>query len=61
MNNNLFISLEDEIQLRLAVRSVYLNEGMVGVLQSLGEMSRAMQIILEIAKEINEENENKNK
>jgi len=52
---NPFIPLEDEIILRRAVRSVYANEGMTGVYQSLGEMGRAMQIVAEVAKEIVEE------
>lgn len=55
MKNN-YIGLEDEITLRRAFRSVYLNEGMKGVTQAIGELASSLQIALEIAKEMNKEN-----
>jgi hypothetical protein len=54
-----FLPLEDEIQLRLAVRSVYRNEGIEGVFISMGELAHALQIVGEVAKEIVEEEEKK--
>lgn len=56
---NPFISLEDEIDLRRAVRSVYKNEGISGVFTSMGEMARALEIVGEVAKELLEEEQKK--
>jgi hypothetical protein len=57
---NSFISLEDEIMLRRAVRSVYQNEGLVGVFTAMGELARSLEIFGEVAKElIDEEDKNK--
>jgi hypothetical protein len=57
---NKFISLEDEILLRLSIRAVYKHEGMTGIYQAMGELARSLQIIGEIAEELLEE-EDKNK
>lgn len=56
---NKFLSLEDEIQLRLAVRSVYRNEGIEGVFTSMGELAHALEIVGTVAQEIIEEEEKK--
>lgn len=54
-----FISLEDEIILRRAVRIAYEHEGWVGLYQCLGEMSRSLEITAEVAMEIYVEEEKK--
>lgn len=60
MNNNFFISLEDEIDLRRSIRATYKHEGWQGIYQVMGELARSLQIVGEIATEIYEEEE-KNK
>jgi hypothetical protein len=55
-----FVSLEDEIDLRRAIRATYKHEGMLGVYKCMGELSRSIEIIGEIALEILDE-EAKNK
>ena len=55
MTNKKFISLEDEITLRLAVRAAYKHEGMTGVYQAMGEAARGLEIIGEVALELLEE------
>lgn len=55
-----FINLEDEIDLRRSIRAVYKHEGMIGIYKCMGELSRSLEIIGEIALEIIEE-EAKNK
>ncbi len=58
--SNPFICLEDEIILRRSIRAVYKHEGVQGIYQVLGELGRSMQIVLEVFKEIiNEEEKNK--
>ena len=57
---NKFICLEDEIILRRSIRAVFKHEGHNGIIQVLGELGRSMQIILEMAIELAEE-EDKNK
>ena len=59
MKNNSFINLEDEIELRRAFRSVYLNEGLKGTTQAIGELVVSLQIALEITKELIEEEDKK--
>jgi hypothetical protein len=55
-----FISLSDEIDLRRAIRATYKHEGMIGVYQAMGELSRSLEIIGEVALEIiNDEEKNK--
>lgn len=49
---NRFISLEDEIELRMKVRQVYKTEGIQGVIQILGELSSSIEIIAELAQEL---------
>lgn len=52
MSDYKFISLEDEIQLRISLRAVYKHEGMVGIYKCMGELSRSLEICGEIALEI---------
>jgi len=54
-----FISLEDEIILRRAVRIAYEHEGWIGLYHCLGEMSRSLEIAAEVAMEIYVEEEKK--
>ena len=56
--SNSYINLEDEIILRKAFRSVYFNEGMTGIIQAVGELAKSLEIALQIAKELLDE-ENK--
>jgi hypothetical protein len=58
--SNPFISLEDEITLRLSVRAAYKHEGLIGICYIMGELSRSLQIVGDIAEEILAE-EKKNK
>lgn len=53
--DNRFISLEDEIQLRMSIKSVYKHEGIAGVYQVMGELITSFQIVSEVAQEILEE------
>lgn len=57
MATSKFIGLEDEIELRRAVRSVHRHEGIEGVYQCMGEMSRALEIVMEVARELVEDEE----
>jgi hypothetical protein len=52
MSDYKFISLEDEIDLRRSVRAVFKHEGWVGVLKCMGEISRSLEIVAEVAQEI---------
>lgn len=52
-----FISLEDEITLRRAVRMAYKHEGMAGVYKCMGELNHQLKIVAEIARELLEEEE----
>ena len=52
MSDYKFISLEDEIDLRRSVRAVYKHEGWVGIFKCLGELSRSLEIVAEVAQEI---------
>lgn len=52
-----FISLEDEIILRRAIRIAYEHEGWVGLYHCMGEMSRSLEICAEVAMEIYNEEE----
>lgn len=62
MSDNIkFISLEDEIILRRAIRIAYEHEGWTGIYQIMGEMSRSLEITAEIALEINDEEAKKKK
>jgi hypothetical protein len=54
-----FISLEDEITLRRAIRVAYNHEGMIGVYQCLGEMARSLEIGAEVAQELLAEEDKK--
>lgn len=54
-----FIGLEDEIILRRAVRVAFEHEGWVGLFKCMGEMSRSLEIVSEVALEINAEEEKK--
>lgn len=56
---NPFISLEDEIILRRAIRATYKHEGIQGIYQVLGELAQSMQIVSEIAEEILAEEDKK--
>ena len=60
MSDYKFISLEDEIILRRALRIAYEHEGMIGIYKCMGEMNRSLQITCEMAKELLDE-EAKNK
>lgn len=50
-----FICLEDEIILRRSIKAAFKHEGWSGMVAILGELSRSMQIVLEVAKELIEE------
>jgi hypothetical protein len=50
-----FIGLEDEITLRRAVRAVYKHEGWDGIFKCAGELARSLEIVCEVAKEIDDE------
>jgi len=52
-----FISLENEILLRRALRMTYKHEGMEGLFKCMGELNDSLRITAEIAKEILEEEE----
>ncbi len=54
-----FIGLEDEIALRMAVRATYKHEGMVGIYKCMGELSRSLEIVGEVALEILTDEEKK--
>jgi len=54
-----FISLEDEIDLRRSIRAVYKHEGMMGIYKCMGELSRSLEIIGEVALEIITDDEKK--
>jgi hypothetical protein len=53
--SNPFIGLEDEIDLRRAVKAAYKHEGWVGLYRVMGELSQSLQIVAEVALEISEE------
>ena len=55
MSEHKFIGLEDEIELRRAVRATFKHEGWVGIFQCMGELSRSLEIVGEVAQEIDEE------
>lgn len=50
--SNPFISLEDEVELRMLIKQVHKLEGMVGVFTAMGEVARALEIFGEIAEEL---------
>lgn len=50
-----FLSLEDEIILRRALRMTYKHEGMEGLFKCIGELNDSILIIAQLAKEILEE------
>lgn len=50
-----FISLEDEILLRRALRVTYNHEGIVGIYRSMGELNAELKVAAEVAREILEE------
>jgi hypothetical protein len=52
---NPFIGLEDEIDLRRSIRAAYKHEGWVGLYKVMGELSQSLQIVAEVALEINDE------
>jgi hypothetical protein len=55
-----FISLEDEITLRLAFKSVLDGpEGLSGLLQAMGELADSLQIAGDVLKEYSDEQEKK--
>ena len=54
-----FIGLEDEITLRRAIRAVYKHEGWPGIFHTMGELARSLEIVGEVAKEIDEEEKKK--
>ncbi len=60
-DNTKFISLEDEILLRRAIRIAYEHEGWIGIYHVMGELSRSLEIAAEVALEINQEEEKKKK
>jgi len=53
--SNPFINLEDEIDLRRAIRAAYKHEGWEGIYKVMGELSQSLQIAAEVALEITEE------
>jgi hypothetical protein len=57
---NPFIGLEDEIDLRRAVRATFKHEGWVGIYKVFGELARSLEIVGEVATELMDE-EKKNK
>lgn len=54
-----FICLEDEIILRRSIKAAFKHEGWSGMIAILGELSRSMQIVLEVATEIKDEEDKK--
>ena len=58
--SNPFISLEDEIQLRLSIKAADKHEGMDGLITILGELGRSMEIVCDVAREIMDEENKKN-
>lgn len=61
MSDYKFISLEEEIALRVAIRQIYKHEGLIGVFTAMGEIGRSLEIFGEVAKELLDEEEKKNK
>lgn len=57
---NPFISLEDEIQLRLSLRAAYKHEGIIGLYKIMGELGQSLEIVAGFTQEILDEEE-KNK
>ncbi len=55
---NRFISLENEILLRRALRMTYKHEGLQGLILCMGEMNDGIRITAEVMKEILEEEKN---
>ena len=56
--SNPFINLEEEIQLRLSIRAAFKHEGWIGMFKIMGELSQSLQIVVQVAQELMEE-ENK--
>ena len=57
MNEKHFIDLEDEIELRRTIRSVYKHEGMLGVYTVMGELAASLHVVAELAQELLSEEE----
>lgn len=55
-----FLSLENEILFRKAIRNVYKHEGMAGIYACMKELNTGLKIAAEVAKEILEEEANDN-
>lgn len=53
-----FISLEEEIIFRRALRVTYENEGMEGLFKCMGELNQMTKITAELIKEIDDEEAN---
>ena len=56
-----FIGLEDEIDLRRAVRATFKHEGWMGLYKVFGELARSLEIVGEVATELMEEEKKKEK
>lgn len=56
-----FITLEEEILLRRAIRIAYEHEGWIGLYHIVGEMTRSLEIAAEVSLEIHEEELKKRK
>ena len=50
-----FIGLEDEIDLRRAVRATFKHEGWMGIYKVFGELARSLEIVGEVATELMED------
>lgn len=57
--SNPFIGLEDEIDLRRAVRAIHKHEGWAGIWRAIGELARSLEIVGDIVIEIHEEEKKK--
>jgi hypothetical protein len=55
-----FIKLEDEIMLRRSVKAAFAHEGWPGLYMIMGELSRSLEIVGEVAIELLEEENKKN-
>ena len=55
MSEYQFIGIEDEIMLRQSVRAVFKHEGWPGIFKCMGELSRSLEIVGEVAQEIDAE------
>jgi hypothetical protein len=56
---NRYIGLEDEILLRRSIKAAFKHEGWPGMIAILGELSRSIQIVLEVVKDIQDEEDKK--